>query len=215
MKKTALMLISYITAVTLFTGCGDEVDVENGGHSRVRSQPADTEEKIEDYIVEDMDDDPDLPETDEKILIARQDPTIYVSAEEFQDMLNYSFNVPDDAQDIYYTIDTDSNAGTVGFTLDGIYWKASMIQRDTICFDHHYIPDEATEISCDFENDPALKVHGAAPGISGYYLKYSDGSVQYVYTANWFLESEGFSLSLDCYADAPIDSMPVEVFDFQ
>ena len=211
MKKTALVLITCITAVTLFTGCGDEAVVQNSGRSRVRSKAADTEERIEDYIVEDTEEDQGDAD-EEKILIARQDPTIDVTAEEFQNRLNYSFNVPDGAEDVYYTIDTDSNVGTVSFTLDDIYWKASMIQRDTICFDHHYIPDEATEISCNFENDPAMKVHGAAPGISGYYFKYSDGSVQYVYTANWFLESEGFSLSLDCYADAPIDSMPVEVF---
>ncbi|MBO4415584.1 MAG: hypothetical protein J5824_06340 [Lachnospiraceae bacterium] len=212
MKKTALAFITCIAAVTLFTGCGDEVIVQNSGRSHVRSQPADTEEKIEDYIIEDMEEDPDLPDTDEKILVARQDPTIDVTAEEFQNRLNYSFNVPDGAQEVYYTIDTDSNVGTVSFILDGNYWKAGMIRRDTICFDHHYIPDEATVISCDFENDPSMKVHGAAPGISGYYLKYNDGSVQYVYTANWFLENEGLSLSLDCYADAPIDSMPVEVF---
>ena len=211
MKRTILVLITCIAAVTLFTGCGDEAVVQNSGPSRVRSKAADTEERIEDYIVEDTKEDQSDAD-EEKILIARQDPTIDVTAEEFQNRLNYSFNVPDGAEDVYYTIDTDSNVGTVSFTLNGIYWKASMIQRDTICFDHHYIPDEATEISCNFENDPALKVHGAAPSISGYYFKYNDGSVQYVYTANWFLESEGFSLSLDCYADAPIDSMPVEVF---
>ena len=61
-----------------------------------------------------------------------------------------------------------------------------------------------------------MKVHGADPkAVYGYYEKVSEDYEYYHYDANWYLDNEGYSISLACYSDAPIDSMPVEVFDLQ
>ena len=209
MKKTVLALIIGTTAVTLLAGCGSETVIQNGGHTRKTSQVSDTNEDIED--------DQDIPNANgEEILIARKDPTIEVNAEEFQDMLGYSFFVPDRAQNIYYYIDTDSDVGKMQFELDGVCWTAAALKRDiNIPLSHPYFPEGSTELNCDFINDTAMKVHGASGEAYGYYEKVSKDWEYYYYSAGWYLDKEGYSISLDCYADSPIDSMPVEVFDFQ
>ena len=127
-------------------------------------------------------------------------------------MQGYSFNVPDGAENVYYTIDTESNFGTVRFTLDGVEWSASEIHLPGFDLCHPSLGNGEIEVSCDFKDDPAMKVHGVAPTAKGIYIKYDDNSERYAYSACWNLDDEEYSISLDCYSEAPIDSMPVEVF---
>jgi hypothetical protein len=198
MKKTVLALISCTAAVLLLGGCGSAAGAT--------SQLPDAQEESEQVQ--------DFPGTgDEEILIDREDPTIEVTAEEFQDRQGYTFNVPDGAEDVIYLIDTESNCGSMTFTLDGVGWTAVEIQRDVeIPLSHPYYPEGSTEQNCDFINDPAMKVHGADGEAYGYYEKVSEDWEYYYYSADWYLANEGYSIALFCYSDAPIDSMPVEVF---
>lgn len=225
MYKMILAFITCTTAFTLLAGCGSAAGTGGEG-SGVTAKSGDTKEVTEDItvdikddIAEDITEDitevvADYQDTDgEMVLIDRPDPTIEVSAEEFQDRMGYSFCVPDGAQDVYYFINTDTNVGMMDFTLDGVTCIAQVLQRDIyIRLDHPYIDDSGVEISCGFENDPAMKVHGADPEIKAYRVRYSDDRIEYIYSANWFLDQEAYSISLRCHADAPIDSMPVEIF---
>ena len=195
MRKKALALITCTATVALLAGCGTEAIVQNGDPAGQSLQISDADEDV-----------------DEKILVARADPTIEVSAEEFQNMQGYSFNVPDGAENVYYTIDTESNFGTVRFTLDGVEWSASEIHLPGFDLCHPSLGNGEIEVSCDFKDDPAMKVHGVAPTAKGIYIKYDDNSERYAYSACWNLDDEEYSISLDCYSEAPIDSMPVEVF---
>ena len=231
MKKTALALITCTAAVALLAGCGSTVAADGGDTGRDVRTDADggtggdvgTDTDGDNGAVSQVTDsqaDPealkDFPANDgEEILIERPDPTITVTAEEFQDMMGYSFIVPDGAKDIYYYIDTESKVGKMQFDLDGVFWTAQMLQRDVyIRLDRPHVDDCGIEITCDFKDDPAaLQVHGVDPeGVNGYHMKYSEDWEQYIYSANWFLEDEGYSISLGCYSDTRIDSMPVEVF---
>ena len=205
MKKTALALITVSAAATLLAGCGSSSGARGSYSGAISSLPdaQEVSEQIQDF----------LGTGDEELLIARKDPTIEVTAEEFQDRQGYTFNIPDGAHDIYYYIDTDSNLGSMQFELDGVSWIASEIQRDVeIPLSHPDYPEGSTEMNCDFINDPAMKVHGADGEAYGYYEKVSEDWEYYYYSADWYLANEGYSISLYCYSDAPIDSMPVEVF---
>ena len=220
MKKTALALITCTAAVTLLAGCGSasggavsrgsvtgsSSSGATGNRAGVTAQLPDAEKVIEHFQ--------EVLSPNKEVLVDRPDPTIYVTDQEFQASMGYSFNVPDGAVDVYYTLDTDDPTfGMMGFTLDGVYWKASIIQRDVYLYlCHPYLGDGETEVSCDFIDDPAMKVHGVDPEVKGLYIKYDEDWEQYAYSASWYLDSEGYSIALDCYSEAPIDSMPVEVF---
>ena len=220
MKKTTLVLITCTAAVMLLAGCGSAsggaVSRGSGAGSSshgTTGSSAGAAAKLPDpkKVIEHFG---EVLSPNKEILVDRPDPTIYVTDQEFQNRMGYSFTVPDGAVDVYYTLDTDdSTVGTMGFTLDGVYWKASIIQRDVYLYlCHPYLGDGETEVSCDFKDDPAMKVHGVDPEVKGLYIKYDENWEQYAYSASWYLDGEGYSISLDCYSEAPIDFMPVEVF---
>ncbi|MCH5250520.1 MAG: hypothetical protein J1E98_11325 [Lachnospiraceae bacterium] len=45
-----------------------------------------------------------------------------------------------------------------------------------------------------------------------YRIHYADNGEAYTCSVMWFLEDEGFMISLDSYSDNPVHTMPVEVF---
>ncbi len=205
MKKRVFALITCTATMALLAGCGSSSGASGGS-----SQMSD----IVDKAVEDIQE--VVTDPDEKVLIDRENPEIEVTAEEFQDFQNrqgFSFNIPDGAGNFYYVINTDSpEVGKMQFDLDGITWTATEYQIDYKPYINYYFPNDAKELRCDFITDPSMKVHGVDGEGYGYYEKISDEYEYYYYSVYWYLEKEGYAISLNCYADAPIDSMPVEVF---
>jgi len=149
-----------------------------------------------------------------EILVQRADPEIEVTAEAFADMMGFTFSVPDDAKDVTYIIDTDTGRGTMGFYLGDVLWNARVMRHDTyLNIEGDYVDDSMEEIRCDFASDPAMTVRGVDPTyVKGYRIKYSEDWEAYMYKALWFLEDEGYIISLANYSETPVDSMPVEVF---
>lgn len=153
-------------------------------------------------------------QTDITILIdTRDDPSIEVSAEEFQKEMGYSFSVPQGAQEVTYVIDTEQHRGYMGFYLDGVLWNARVKRADAFTdIVNTYIDDYVEEIGSELDSEQILQVHGADPEIHYYRYKYDNKTLSYDLTAMWYLEKEGFMVALTSYSETPIHTMPVEVF---
>lgn len=146
--------------------------------------------------------------------ITRSDSEIEVTAEKFQEEIGFLFSVPEGAEDVTYSIDTETHCGFMGFVLDGVVWNAKVKRSDAFAdIKNLYIEDSWEEIGCDFDSNQIMKVHGVNPDVKCYRIPYADNSEAYRCLAMWFLEDEGFMISLDSYSEKPIRTMPVEVFD--
>ena len=145
--------------------------------------------------------------------ITRSNPEIEVTAEKIQEEIGFLFSVPEGAEDVTYSIDTETHRGIMGFVLDGVVWNAKVKRSDAFAdIDNLYVEDSWEEIGCDFDSDQIMKVHDADPDVKCYRIHYADNNEAYMCSAMWFLEDEGFIISLDSYSEMPVHTMPVEVF---
>lgn len=156
---------------------------------------------------------PEIEVTSGNANITRDSPEIEVTAEKFQEETGFLFSVPEGAEDVTYIIDTETKRALMGFVLNGVLWNA-MVKRSDAFEDivNLYVRDNWEEIGCDFDSDQIMKVHGADPDVKCYRIHYADNSEAYRFSAMWFLEDEGFMISLGSYSEKLVHTMPVEVF---
>lgn len=156
---------------------------------------------------------PEIEVTSGNANITRDTTEIKVTAEKFQEETGFLFSVPEGAEDVTYFIDTETKRALMGFVLDGVLWNA-IVKRSDAFEDivNWYVRDNEEEIGCDFDSDQIMKVHGADPDVKCYRIHFADNREAYSFSAMWFLEDEGFMISLVSFSENPVHTMPVEVF---
>ena len=187
-------LIALLSALIMMTGCASENPVIEAVDPK-------------NYIV--------------TTITERPSPERYVTAEEFEKEMGYSFNIPDGAEEVAYRIDTSTSdpVGFVGFYLDGVLWNAKVMHTDRSYYrDDLFEPYKIDFDELDFksENGQVIKVHGVEPDVLRYFLiHYNSDTIKDTYDLNayWFLEDEGLELIMQSTSEEPIHKVPVEVFD--
>jgi len=145
------------------------------------------------------------------VLPQPQSPDIGVTSERIKQEIGYELFVPEGASEFEYRMDVDSHVGYVGFLLDGVTYTAKVMKSNIfISIENPKVEDNWIEIDNSFKN---IKIGDVEGQTKCYRIEYDDLEDKYVTYTQWFLEEEGYMLSLSSFSEELPEELPTtEIF---
>ena len=145
------------------------------------------------------------------VLPQQEPPDIAVTSERIKEEIGYELFVPEGASEFEYRMNVDSHIGYVGFLLDGVTYTAKVKKSDVyISIENPKVEENWIEIDNSFKNTKIGDVEGQT---KCYRIEYDNLGDRYATHTQWFLEEEGYMVSLSSFSEELPEDLPTaEVF---
>ena len=145
------------------------------------------------------------------VLPQPQSPDIGVTSERIKQEIGYELFVPEGASEFEYRMNVDTHVGYVNFLLDEVTYSAKVKKSDVfISIENPKVEENWIEIDNSFTN---IKIGNVEGQTKCYRIEYDNLGDRYATHTQWFLEEEGYMVSLSSFSEKLPEDLPTtEVF---